>query len=165
MAKPILPTNFLDDIMNVSMNGKRRYNLINNPDGTISLEDVTKYDQVGSAFGGGQINQTNAVVNGLNEEMEQQPKWIYDESGKIIEYKTSVGGADTVFPFKSGEYILRIEIYGSATGYNNVDFNGTASFIDKSGNILGISEVSARVDGGYPGTSNSAQKDTVVILN
>ncbi|MCM1225156.1 MAG: hypothetical protein NC548_62965, partial [Lachnospiraceae bacterium] len=63
MPKPTLPTNFQDDIMGASMGGKRRYNLINNTDGTVSLEDVTAYDQIGSNFGAGQINQTNAAVN------------------------------------------------------------------------------------------------------
>lgn len=63
MAKTVLPVNFQDDIVNASMNGKRRYNLIQNTDGTVSLEDVTTYDQVGSNFGAGQINATNKAVN------------------------------------------------------------------------------------------------------
>lgn len=63
MAKPVLPVDFQDDIMNADMGGKRRYRLINNTDGTVSFEDVTTYDQVGSNFGAGQINQTNAAVN------------------------------------------------------------------------------------------------------
>ncbi len=63
MAKNVLPVNFQDDILNSSMGGKRRYNVINNPDGTISLEDVTEYDQVGSDFGQAQINATNMAVN------------------------------------------------------------------------------------------------------
>lgn len=63
MAKQKLPVNFQDDIMNSSMNGKRRYKMINNSDDTISLEDATTYDQVGSNFGAGQINQTNQAIN------------------------------------------------------------------------------------------------------
>lgn len=63
MAKNILPVDFKDDIMNSSMDGKRRYKLIQNSDGTYSLEDVTTYDQVGSNFGAGQMNATNAAVN------------------------------------------------------------------------------------------------------
>ena len=45
------------------MGGKRRYNLIQNDDGTYSLEDVTEYTQTGSDFGAGQINATNQAVN------------------------------------------------------------------------------------------------------
>ena len=63
MAKQTLPTNFTDDILDASMGGKRRYNLIQNSDGTVSLEDVTDYTQVGSDFGAGQINATNQAVN------------------------------------------------------------------------------------------------------
>ena len=63
MAKNTLPTNYQDDILNASMNGKRRYNLIQNTDGTVSLEDVTDYDQVGSNFGAGQINAITTAVN------------------------------------------------------------------------------------------------------
>ena len=63
MAKAVLPTNYKDDIMASSMAGKRRYNLIQNSDGTVSLEDVTNYTQVGSNFGAAQMNQTNTAVN------------------------------------------------------------------------------------------------------
>ncbi len=63
MAKATLPVNFQDDILNASMNGKRRYRMTQNSDGTVSFEDVTDYDQVGNNFGGAQINQTNAAVN------------------------------------------------------------------------------------------------------
>ena len=63
MAKQTLPTNFKDDILGASMGGKRRYNLIQNSNGTVSLEDVTSYTQVGSDFGAAQMNQTNKAVN------------------------------------------------------------------------------------------------------
>lgn len=63
MAKATLPVNFKDDILNSSMGGKRRYNLIQNSDGTVSLEDVTTYTRMGSDFGAAQMNQTNQAVN------------------------------------------------------------------------------------------------------
>ena len=63
MAKQVLPTNFVDDILATSMGGKRRFNLIQNDDGTYSLEDVTDYTQTGSDFGAGQMNATNQAVN------------------------------------------------------------------------------------------------------
>lgn len=63
MAKQTLPVNFKDDILSSSMGGKRRYNLIQNSDGTYSLEDATDYTQTGSDFGAGQINATNKAVN------------------------------------------------------------------------------------------------------
>lgn len=63
MAKQTLPVNFKDDILQDSMAGKRRYRVIQNDDGTISLEDATQYTQLGDSFGQGQINATNQAVN------------------------------------------------------------------------------------------------------
>lgn len=63
MAKNILPVNFQDDVLSEAMDGRRRYREIQNEDGTISLEDVTEYAQIGSVFGQMQINATNAAVN------------------------------------------------------------------------------------------------------
>lgn len=63
MAKQVLPVNFTDDLLAESMDGKRKYRIIDNGDGTVSLEDVSEYLQTGSAFGAGQINSTNQAVN------------------------------------------------------------------------------------------------------
>ena len=63
MAKQTLQTNFVDDILEESMSGKRRYNLIQNDDGTVSLEDVTNYSQIGSSFGAAQVNAMNNAIN------------------------------------------------------------------------------------------------------
>ena len=63
MAKANLPVNFKDDILKENMNGKRRFKMIQNTDGTVSFEDVTDYKQVGSTFGAAQINATNEAVN------------------------------------------------------------------------------------------------------
>lgn len=58
-----LKTNYQDDVLENSMNGKRRYNIINNSDGTISLEDVTDYAQVGDNFSAKDLNGINEEVN------------------------------------------------------------------------------------------------------
>lgn len=63
MAKANLPVNFKDDILKENMNGKRRFKMIQNSDGTVSFDDVTDYTQVGSTFGASQINATNEAVN------------------------------------------------------------------------------------------------------
>lgn len=62
MAKQTLPTNFQDDVLN-EVNPKRKYKMIMNDDATVSFEDVTEYDQVGSNFGAAQVNETNMAVN------------------------------------------------------------------------------------------------------
>lgn len=63
MAKQTLPTNYKDDVLTTSMGKKRRYNLIQNDDGTISFEDSTEYTQVGDNYGAAQLNATNQAVN------------------------------------------------------------------------------------------------------
>lgn len=63
MAKQTLPTNYKDDVLATSMGKKRRYNLIQNDDETMSLEDATEYTQVGDNYGAAQLNATNQAVN------------------------------------------------------------------------------------------------------
>lgn len=64
-----LKTNFTDDILAESMNGKRQYNVTENSNGTKSLEDVTNYQSVGSAFSAKDMNETNAAVNQAYNDM------------------------------------------------------------------------------------------------
>ena len=52
--------------------------MINNSDGTVSLVDVTEYEQVGSAFGQAQINAICAAVNGLTD------SWRYDSENETL---------------------------------------------------------------------------------
>lgn len=64
-----LKTNFTDDILAESMNGKRQYNVIENSNGTKSLEDVTDYQSFGSTFSAKDMNETNAAVNQVYDDM------------------------------------------------------------------------------------------------
>lgn len=129
MAKATLPVNYVDDALNSAMDGKRRYKVINNADGTISLEDVTTYDQVGSNFGASQLNTIGKAIN----ESADSGKIIDDidairattqegyiagalalkavdnslvaniyvgEDGKLHKVQ---GGADSVLPFSGGK--------------------------------------------------------------
>jgi len=61
----LLPTNFQDDILNEAMNGRRRYQMISNTDGTVSLVDMTAYDQIGNVFGAKQVNEMAAAINDI----------------------------------------------------------------------------------------------------
>lgn len=67
MARPVLPTDFKDDILAESMSGKRRYRIIQNADGTVSFDDVTDYEQVGSTFGAKQVNDMSSAVNSIED--------------------------------------------------------------------------------------------------
>ena len=63
-----LKTTYKDDILNELLNTRRKYNMIQNDDGTVSFEDVTDYSQIGDIFGAGVINAiTTAVNNKLDE--------------------------------------------------------------------------------------------------
>ena len=56
-----LKTNYKDDIYE----GNRKYNQVNNSDGTISLVDQTVYTQEGDSFKAEDINATNMAINRL----------------------------------------------------------------------------------------------------
>ena len=59
----ILPTNYQDDVLSASMNGKRRYKLQLQDDGNYTMDDVTEYDAEGSIFGAAAVNQICDAVN------------------------------------------------------------------------------------------------------
>ena len=60
-----LKTDYKDDILDTSVNTKRKYRQIDNEDGTFSLEDETEYTQEGDSFGATDINRTNEAINKL----------------------------------------------------------------------------------------------------
>ena len=62
-----LATNFKDDILAAS-NPTRKYQMIYNNDGTVSLPDVTAYSQTGSAFGAKEVNEERAAINKINSD-------------------------------------------------------------------------------------------------
>lgn len=51
------------DYKNDMFSGKRKYQVTQNTDGTISLDDVTVYEQQGDVFSADDINATNIEVN------------------------------------------------------------------------------------------------------
>lgn len=57
-----LRTDYIDDVFT----GKRKYEEINNGDGTVSFNDVTDYSQHGDKYGAAQINELNTIVNNLD---------------------------------------------------------------------------------------------------
>ena len=62
-----LSVDFKDDIL-ASSNPKRKYQLIHNSDGTVSLEDVTVYQQNGSNFGAKEVNEERTAINKINND-------------------------------------------------------------------------------------------------
>ena len=58
-----LPTNYVDDVLNADVNTQRKYQMIQNGDGTVSFVDVTDYSTTGSTIGASQINAQNTAIN------------------------------------------------------------------------------------------------------
>lgn len=58
-----MKTDWKEDILAPSMDGKRRYHIYENEDASISLIDSTEYDQVGDVFGATELNQIGVEIN------------------------------------------------------------------------------------------------------
>ena len=66
----------------------RKYQEISNNDGTISLRDVTSYQQEGDRFSASDINSTNTKVN----ELDQTVKDIKTDVSRL---QSQIGEIDT----------------------------------------------------------------------
>lgn len=68
MSIPNLSIDFKDDILNSSMNKKRKYQKVDNNDGSFSLDDVTVYSQEGSEYGAKEIIEERKAINNIYNE-------------------------------------------------------------------------------------------------
>ena len=94
-----LKTNYKDDILDTSANTQRKYRIVNNADGTISLEDVTVYTQNGDSFGAADINKTNQAVLDLNSSLTLD---FSNASPDVQDVKTLLQKTlEKLFPLKS----------------------------------------------------------------
>lgn len=59
-----LKTDYKDDVLDTEVNELRKYQMIQNEDGTVSFVDVTEYLQVGDSFGSADVN---AITLALEE--------------------------------------------------------------------------------------------------
>lgn len=55
----MLRTDYKDDVFS----GNRKYQMVDNGDGSVSFIDVTQYEQVGDSYGASEINEQNEVIN------------------------------------------------------------------------------------------------------
>lgn len=62
-----LRTDYVDDMFS----GNRKYEMIDNGDGSYSFNDVTEYSQVGSNYGAAQVNACNDAINKLSSFMRK----------------------------------------------------------------------------------------------
>lgn len=92
-----LKENYVDDVLDISKNTKRKYEMDTNADGTISLNDVTEYSINGDSFGAYDINSTNKVVNETQKLVFENlvPYPFYD--GRYEDDKISNNGIEYTF--------------------------------------------------------------------
>jgi hypothetical protein len=81
-----LKTNYKDDVLDVTQNELRKFNVINNDDGTISLVDVTKYSQTGDKFG---AKDVNGIVEAINEHKNNK-----SNPHEVTKEQVGLGNAD-----------------------------------------------------------------------
>jgi len=65
-----LKENYKDDILDVSVNTKRKYRMTENSDGTVSLDDETVYTQEGDSFGASDMNAMAHAINNTSSDAE-----------------------------------------------------------------------------------------------
>lgn len=120
-----LKTNYVDDVLDTTKNQLRKYQQIQNDDGTVSFVDVTEYTQVGTSFGAKDINDTNAAINDVNGKLTDFLLFkIYNSEPFNInanEAKDIVIHYDSIFGYKAVACI----------GFSNNKSNGI--FVSQSG--------------------------------
>lgn len=114
MAKQTLPTNFQDDVLN-EVNPKRKYKMIMNDDATVSFEDVTEYDQVGSNFGAAQVNETNTAVNESADKSD-----IIDSTADVLANTASGKMASALAVKGLADYTPMLPLRGYSGNMNNM---------------------------------------------
>ena len=86
-----LPTNYVDDVLNADVNTRRKYQMIQNGDGTVSLVDVTDYDTVGSSIGAAQINAQNTQINQNTSDISSLNQHLTANNGIRFDFAYSNG--------------------------------------------------------------------------
>ena len=77
----------------------------------------------------------------LYSSLTDQPTFEYDESGKITGYKTKIGGADTVFPFKKGSVKKIVSSMLTYTSGNTYTFTHDISSEYSEYNKLTVNDI------------------------
>lgn len=111
-----LKTNYKDDVLDTSKNQKRKYKMIQNPDGTVSFEDVTVYTQEGDSFGGADINATNKFCNLLNQSLD---KYITDDTIAMNKIDLELEGIS--------ESLNAIQLFTNGLENNHKIINGSST--------------------------------------
>lgn len=107
-----LKTNYKDDVLDLTQNANRKYEEIENQDGSISFNDVTVYDEVGDTFGAADANSITRALTDTTRNISFQ--FGIDTNG---DYGYIKDGETEVTPFKS----RHTETYKPTVRANNND--------------------------------------------
>ena len=136
-----LKTDYKDDIL---VSGQqRKYNLIENSDGTVSLVDVSSYAQYGDTLKAEDFNATNAAVNALNGNIPpifiDTTRVLYDKSGAgtILSYTATEDCYAAVWVYASTATTATLDdaiLFITATSGER--YSGAWSGFIKKGSVL-----------------------------
>lgn len=138
-----LKTNYVDDVLDTTKNQLRKYQQIQNDDGTVSFVDVTEYTQVGTSFGAKDINDTNAAINDVNDKLPQL-KVLKIPLG--VKTTLNPGIFSLLFPTKKEGYTpIAIKSWAlfNRDGADNIHINGvvTDQNVSIEGKISGSNQI------------------------
>lgn len=169
-----LKTNYKDDILDADINTMRKFNMINNSDGTVSFKDVTTYTQQGDKYGSAQINQQNTKINEhedsitqINNDLNANSKpFKFDYDAIKDKYGYTIDG--TFHPFSSGA--VHLGRYSANTTINVANLGATSKnqflVVAHSGSWSAFSNPgSANItsNGGYSEATWSLSGNTLTI--
>ena len=119
----VLRTDYVDDVLDTSSNTKRKYDMTNNGDGTVSFTDVSVYAQEGDTFGGIDINKTNSQVNanttalgGISFSYNSLDNHFYATDGTHTKKLGSADGSATTAQVLEGATFGSAQYDDTATG-------------------------------------------------
>ena len=142
-----LKTDYKDDVLDVSANVKRIFNLVDQ-DGKIvvanvSIQDITKYAQEGDSFGAADINATNEAVNGkLDGSSTVDPMLATEEGFAADAYQTKLQLEECFQSVSDGKALV-----ASAITDKGVNTASGAAFETIANNINSIKDVANNTPG------------------
>lgn len=152
-----LKTDYVDDELAVSMGGKRQFNIVASNGNilyeNVHIEDTSKYSTVGDDFGAEDINETNEVVNEIEENVNKKVlvNTYYDDSVNKL-YKVNSDGT------KGEEIKMGMPIYDYEHPLHTFDANNLSYTLTKDAYLVGSISVNS-------GSTDVTIKNTVMATS
>lgn len=146
-----LPTNYYDDILSASMNGKKKFRLTyrNGTTEEVTIEDISEYDQYGSKFGAGDINKTNQAVNEKFDSDDVVDPMLTTEPGFAADaYQTKLQLEEQNKKLVSNGTSFHFDFQNDKWGWNEDPARGADTF-HPFNNISDTTAIASKVTSGY----------------